>query len=92
MSARETLRERIKRKLTAAFQPSELELIDDSARHEGHQPDLQGAETHFKLRMISTAFNGMSSLERQRAVYAVLADEMKLHIHALSMDLQTPEQ
>lgn len=91
MSPAESLTERITRKLTEAFQPSVLELIDDSTRHKGHQPGLHGAETHFMIKMISGAFNGMSSIERQRAVYAVLSDEMKLHIHALSLDLRAPK-
>ena len=80
----------IQRKLSAAFAPSQLEVVDDSARHEGHAGHRPGGETHFSVRIVSAAFEGLSRVERQRRVYGALADEMKSQIHALALVTLTP--
>jgi BolA protein len=80
----------IQRKLNAAFRPVELEVIDDSAHHTGHAGHRQGGETHFSVRIVSPVFAGLTRLERQRRVYAVLAEEMKSQIHALALTCLTP--
>ena len=80
----------IRRKLSAAFAPAELDVVDDSARHEGHAGSLPGGETHFSVRIVSPAFEGLSRVERQRRVYAALADEMKSQIHALALTTLAP--
>lgn len=84
--------DRMRAKLTEAFQPSRLEIDDDSSRHRGHagaHPD-GGAETHFNVAIESAAFAGKSRLERQRLVHAVLAAELKERVHALSLKLSVP--
>ncbi len=84
--------ERIKNKVTAAVQPTRLEIVDDSARHHGHaghNPD-GGGETHFNVTIESAAFSGKSRVERQRMVYGALADELKERVHALSLKLTAP--
>ena len=80
----------IHHKLSAAFAPVELVVEDDSARHEGHMGHRHGGETHFKVRIVSAAFAGLSRVERQRRVYAALADEMKSQIHALALVTLAP--
>ena len=85
-----SMTETIRRKLSAAFAPSELEVVDDSARHEGHAGHRHGGETHFSVRIVSPAFEGLSRVERQRRVYAALADEMKSQIHALALTTLAP--
>ncbi len=82
----------IQRKLSAALAPSELYVEDDSARHKGHAGHRPGGETHFTVRIVSTAFAGLSRVERQRRVYAALADEMKSQIHALALTTLTPRE
>ena len=85
-------RDRIAAKLTSSFQPTRLEIVDDSARHSGHageHPD-GGGETHFNVALESAAFAGKSRLERQRLVYGVLADELKERVHALALKLSAP--
>jgi BolA protein len=85
--------ERIRQKVTAAFRPTLLEIVDDSASHAGHagaHPD-GGGETHFNVVIESVAFAGKSRVERQRAVYTVLAEELKERVHALSLKLSAPE-
>jgi BolA protein len=84
----------IEAKLAAAFAPSLLEVIDDSGRHAGHagatRPDGTHGETHFQVRLVSVHFAGMSRVERQRRVYAVLADELAGPVHALTLKALTP--
>jgi BolA family transcriptional regulator, general stress-responsive regulator len=85
-------RDRIATKLTAALQPSALDIHDDSHRHAGHagdSPDGQG-ETHFRVTAVSDIFVGKSRVERQRLVYGVLADELKERVHALELVLRAP--
>ncbi len=86
----------IRRKLTAAFAPVALEVVDESGRHAGHggatRDDGSQGETHFHVRLVSAAFDGVSRVERQRRVYAALADEMKGPVHALSLTLLAPPE
>jgi BolA family transcriptional regulator, general stress-responsive regulator len=79
-------------KLTAAFAPKELVVEDESDRHAGHAGARPGGETHFNVRIVSEAFDGVSRVERQRRVYAALADEMKVRVHALSLTTLTPAE
>ncbi len=84
-------------KLTSAFRPTRLDLEDDSWRHAGHHHeggmDAQpGGESHFNLTIVSTAFDGLSRVQRQRSVNAVLADELAGPVHALSIRAQTPDE
>ena len=77
-------------KLREAFEPEELELIDESERHRGHSGWREGGETHFRLRMTSAAFAGQGRVARQRAVNRVLAEELSGRVHALAMELKAP--
>jgi BolA protein len=78
--------ERIRTKLTHAFQPQKLAVTDDSARHHGHAgADVEGGETHFNVEIVAAAFAGKSRVERQRMIHAVLADELQERVHALSL-------
>ena len=79
-------------KLNAAFSPLVLEIEDDSARHAGHAGAREGGETHFNVRIVSAEFSGMSRVERQRKVYAVLAEELSTRVHALRLDTRSPEE
>jgi len=82
----------MKRKLGDAFAPDALELVDDSHRHLGHAGSRPGGETHFKLRIVSRAFEGLGRVERQRAVMRVLKDELAGQVHALNIEAVTPEE
>ena len=77
-------------RLREAFEPEELELIDESEKHRGHSGWREGGETHFRLRMTSAKFAGESRVARQRAVNRVLADQLADRVHALSMELKAP--
>ncbi|MGH6871845.1 MAG: BolA family protein [Rhizomicrobium sp.] len=84
--------DRIRDKLTEAFAPSELVIEDESARHAGHAGARPGGETHFRVRIVSADFASMNRVERQRRVYAVVADEMKDRVHALALTTLAPDE
>lgn len=80
----------IDRRLRERLAPLRLEIIDDSARHRGHAGYNPAGESHFTVRIISSAFDGQSRIARQRAVYAALGDLMQERIHALAIEAKTP--
>lgn len=79
--------DRITQKLTEAFAPTHLEVIDESEQHRGHGGHREGGETHFKVIMTSIAMNGLSRVARQRAVYKVLSAEIEERVHALALQI-----
>jgi BolA protein len=83
--------DRIRQKLQVALAPLELDVIDDSARHAGHAGARPEGETHFRVRVVSRAFAGMTRVARQRRVHEILADELRTRVHALSIDAKTPD-
>jgi BolA protein len=82
--------EQLERKLTDTFSPSRLTIDDDSARHAGHAGAGHGGESHFNVVIESAAFEGLSRVQRQRAVYAALAEELAGPVHALSVKALAP--
>ena len=87
-----TMAQTIQEKLTAAFAPKELIVEDESAKHAGHSGARPGGETHFNVRMVAQVFEGLSRVERQRRVYATLAEELRGSVHALSLTTLTPAE
>lgn len=73
-------------KLNKALEPSLLEVVDESHRHAGHAGARPEGETHFRIKIRAAGFAGKTRLDRHRMVNAVLADELKGPIHALSLD------
>ena len=83
----------IRQKLENAFAPAELVVEDDSAKHAGHSGARPGGETHFSVRLVSESFAGQSHVERQRRVYAALAELITpTVIHALALTTLTPAE
>ena len=82
--------EKLRMKLQTAFEPDRLEIVDDSARHAGHHHAPSGGESHFNVTIVSPAFTGLSRVERQRRIYAALAEELAGPIHALSLKVLAP--
>jgi BolA protein len=80
----------IRSKLEAAFQPTELEIVDDSARHAGHAGARDG-RGHFHVRIVSRAFSGKRTVECHRMVYAALGPLMQTDIHALGVIAMAPD-
>lgn len=84
--------ETIKLKLQDAFSPTSIDVIDESALHAGHAGAPDGGESHFSVKIVASAFEGMSRVARQRAVYQVLAQEMQNQVHALALEVKAPAE
>ena len=80
-------RERLSQHLQQVFQPQHIDILDESHMHAG-----PAAETHFKLTLVSNAFNGLSRVRRHQLVYAETADEMASGLHALALHLYTANE
>lgn len=84
--------ETIRAALTAALAPTAIELVDESRLHAGHAGARPGGESHFALRVVAPAFEGLSRLERQRRVYRALGGLVGEEIHALRVSALTPAE
>ena len=82
----------MERKLNAALSPMRLSIIDESHRHAGHAGARPEGESHFRVEVVSAAFANTSRIERQRMVYAILAEELSSDIHALALKTLTPDE
>ena len=82
--------EAIRAKLMGAFDPQRLEVEDQSAQHAGHSGAREGGESHFDVVIVAAAFDGLSRVARQRAIYAALKDELSGPVHALSLKALAP--
>ena len=78
----------IREKLLAGFDPSHLEVINESHMHSVPA----NSETHFKVVLVSAAFDGKRRVARHQAVYAALADELAGPVHALALHLFSPDE
>jgi stress-induced morphogen len=87
MAMEQTIRE----KLSLAFAPAELQVVNDSDRHAGHRSSPGTGESHFSVMVVSDAFAGKSRLERHRMVNAALAEELKT-VHALAITALAPQE
>ena len=83
-------RDLIAEKLTKAFAPASLELVDESHQHAGHAGHREGGETHFRVYIVAEAFRGKSRLERHRMINATLAAELAGGVHALAIHAAAP--
>ena len=77
-------------KLREAFAPKKLDVSDESHLHEGHSGHRPGGETHYRVYIVSAAFEGKSRIERHRMINATLAGELAGSVHALAIRAQTP--
>lgn len=80
----------ITQKLTKAFTPDRVLVIDESRLHEGHAGSRPGGETHFRIDIVSQAFTGKSRLDRHRMINALLTDELAGRVHALAIKAHAP--
>lgn len=79
--------EEIRTKLQAAFQPNQLDVIDESERHRHHAGYQEGGESHFRVTMRAEALAPLSRIARHRAVHDALGKQLMADIHALALDL-----
>ena len=81
----------IRERLEAQLAPLELQVIDESHKHAGHEGARDG-RGHFAVRIVSAAFEGVNLLARHRLVYDALGTLMQTDIHALSLKAQAPSE
>lgn len=98
-ASRTPITDSLRTKLTVALQPTVLTIVNQSDQHAGHAGvrTLAGkaastGETHFRVEIVSAAFESMTLVKRQRAVYQLLAEEFSQGLHALSLDTKTPAE
>ena len=82
------MRTTIESKLDSALSPSHIQVIDESHTH--NVPE--GAESHFKVTLVSSAFDSMMPVKRHQKVYGLLNEELAGSVHALALHLNTPEE
>jgi len=80
----------ITEKLTQAFTPESLRVVDESHQHEGHAGHRPGGQTHFRVYIVSEAFRGKSRIERHRMINGMLAGELQGGVHALAIHAHAP--
>jgi BolA protein len=88
-----SLKTRMIEKLNQALAPELLDVVDDSHRHAGHLGNpgsAAGSETHFSVKVVSSAFAGKTRLARHRMVNDALAEELATGLHALAIDARAP--
>jgi len=81
----------IREKLSRAFRPLHLEVVNESHRHAGHAGSPGTGESHFAVAIVSEVFTGKSRIERHRLVNAELAEEFAAGVHALAIKAYAPE-
>jgi len=82
----------ITEKLTEAFVPQSLKVVDESDQHAGHGGHQPGGETHFRVYIVSNAFRGKSRVERHRMINTALSGELQSGVHALAIHAAAPEE
>ena len=85
-----TRRDLIVDKLTKAFAPESVEVVDESDRHVGHAGHRPGGETHFRVYIVAEAFRGKSRLARHRMINETLVGELQGGVHALAIHAAAP--
>ena len=80
----------ITKKLTEAFEPQSLKVVDESHQHEGHAGSRPGGQTHFRVYIVSQAFKGKTRLERHRMINQTLSGELASGVHALAIHAAAP--
>lgn len=80
----------ITEKLTVAFAPASLRVVNESHQHEGHAGHRPGGQTHYRLYIVSEAFRGKSRIDRHRMINQTLAGELAAGVHALAIHASAP--
>jgi BolA protein len=78
------------KKLTEAFTPQSLNVVDESHQHAGHAGARPGGQTHFRVYIVSDAFKGKTRIDRHRMINQVLSDDLAAGVHALAIHATAP--
>jgi len=82
--------DRIRGRLTEAFAPASLEVVDESHLHKGHAGHRPEGDTHFRVRIAAEAFRGKTRVESHRLINAAMKDEFARGLHALAIEAKAP--
>ena len=85
-----TRAERMLAALQARLGDASIDIEDESHRHAGHAGAPRGGESHYRVRIESAAFRGLSRIERHRLVHDILRAELAAGVHALALELSVP--
>ncbi len=80
----------ISKKLTEAFSPESINVVDESHQHAGHAGARPGGQTHFRVYIVAQAFKGKTRIERHRMINGLLSDELAAGVHALAIHAAAP--
>jgi BolA protein len=80
----------ITQRLTDAFQPQSVTVVDESHLHAGHAGSREGGQTHYRVYIVSGTFKGKTRIERHRMINAALAQELAGSVHALAIHASAP--
>jgi BolA family transcriptional regulator, general stress-responsive regulator len=80
----------IHKRLTNALEPTSLTVTNDSEKHRGHAGYDGSGESHFTVEIVTPLFEGLSRVERQRAVNHALGELLKERVHALAIKARAP--
>lgn len=82
----------IEQTLRQSLAPTQLEVLDESAAHAGHAgANGLGRGTHFRVRIGGPAFTGRSRVAQHRLVYDSLRSFTDAGLHALAIEILTPD-
>lgn len=80
------VKDEIEDRLTAAFHPSVLEVVNESHKHAGHAGDDGSGESHFRITIRAAVFQPKTRVARHRAVQQALGD-LNQRVHAIALDI-----
>ncbi len=80
----------ITEKLTQAFAPESLKVVDESHLHEGHAGHRPVGQTHFRVYIVADGFRGKTRLQRHRMINETLSSELSGGVHALAIHAAAP--
>jgi BolA protein len=81
-----TVKDEIEQRLTAVFDPTQIDVVNESYKHAGHSGDDGSGESHFRIVLRASSLAPMTRVARHRAVHAALGD-LNTRVHAIALDL-----
>ena len=83
----------ISKKISSTLSPINLEIVNESHLHAGHQESFDGSgETHLRIKIVSEAFEGMSRVNRHRAINELVLEEIEQGLHAIAIEAKAPSE
>jgi len=76
----------IRERIDAALEPTQLEVIDESHLHVGHEGARDG-RGHFRVRIASPRLQGLRPIQQHRMIYEAVGDLMETDVHALAIEI-----